>query len=138
MPRIVVVEDDATNALVIERVLTRLGGHEVLVTEDAQEVLDTCARGEADLVLMDVSLSNTVFEGETIDGLRLTRLIQERMGLSSPPVLLLTAHAMRGDRERLLAESGADGYMAKPIVDHAELVCLVAEMIENAPARKTA
>lgn len=125
MPRIVVVEDDATNALVIERVLTRMGGHEVIVTEDAQEVLDRCVGGEVDLVLMDVSLSNTVFEGEAIDGLRLTRLIRERTGTSLPPVLLLTAHAMRGDRERLLDESGADGYMAKPIVDHAELVRLM-------------
>ena len=52
MPRIVVVEDDATNALVVERVLVRMGGHEVIVTEDAQEVLDRCARGEADLVCM--------------------------------------------------------------------------------------
>lgn len=132
MPRIVVVEDDRANALVIERVLTRMGGHEVFVTEDAGEVLDRCAGGRADLVLMDVSLSNTIFEGEAIDGLRLTRLIRERVGSSSPPVLLLTAHAMRGDRERLLRASGADGYMAKPIVDHGELVCLLDETLATA------
>ncbi len=138
MPRIIVVEDDATNARVVERVLARMGGHEVTVTEDAQEVLDRCAGGGVDLILMDVSLTNTHFEGEPIDGLRLTRLVRERAGASSPLVLLLTAHAMRGDCKRLLDESGADGYMAKPIVDHAALVSLVAEMIAGATARQVA
>jgi two-component system cell cycle response regulator DivK len=47
-------------------------------------------------------------------------------------VVLATAHAMRGDAERLLAESGADDYVAKPIVDHAAFVLQVRNFLEAA------
>lgn len=129
MAHILLVEDDPTNARVAERVLCRMGGHEVSVSEDGDGVLARCIAAEFDLVVMDVSLANTKLRGEPIDGLHLTRLIRERCEGGGPPVLLLTAHAMRGDRDRLLATSGADDYIAKPIVDHAELVERVARLL---------
>ncbi|MFP4250114.1 MAG: response regulator [Armatimonadota bacterium] len=122
MAMIVVVEDDPTNARVAERVLSRMAGHSVLVSEDGDDVLARCERAEVDLVVMDISLGNTRVEGRAVDGVRLTQLIRERSPGGGPPVLVLTAHAMRGDRERLLEASGADDYIAKPIVDHHELV----------------
>ncbi len=134
MARIMIVEDDETNARVIGRVLSHMGGHEVSVTEDAEEVLEACTGGCVDLVVMDVSLCNTRYLGKTVDGLALTRLIRELVPAPSPPVLLLTAHAMRGDRERLLQASGADGYLAKPIVDHNELVAEAARLVGTATA----
>jgi len=48
------------------------------------------------------------------------------------PVLLCTAHAMRGDAERLLKESGADDYVAKPITDHERFAALAMQMMERA------
>ena len=48
------------------------------------------------------------------------------------PILLATAHAMRGDAEQLLAESGADGYVAKPIVDHEAFAAHARELMERA------
>ncbi len=131
MARVLVVEDDPVNALVLERVLERMGGHEVTVSDDAETVLSLCADGQVDLVVMDVSLANTSYQGERLDGVKLTRLIREEDGGASPPVLLVTAHAMRGDRERLLQDSGADGYVAKPSVDHAEFTRIVAETLEQ-------
>lgn len=131
MARVLVVEDDPVNALVLERVLERMGGHEVTVSDDAETVLSLCADGQVDLVVMDVSLANTSYQGERLDGVKLTRLIREEDGGASPPVLLVTAHAMRGDRERLLQDSGADGYVSKPIVDHAEFTRIVAEALEQ-------
>lgn len=129
MSHVLIVEDDPTNACVAERVLSRMGGHAVEVIEDGDEVLARCASGQVDLVVMDVSLTNTRVEGEAVDGVRLTELIHEACGEDAPPVLLVTAHAMRGDRERLLRSSGAQGYVAKPIVDHQELVDRVAELL---------
>ena len=70
---------------------------------------------------MDVWLVDTSYQGERLDGLRLTRLIKGQQGGASPPVLLVTAHAMRG----------ADGYVSKPIVDHAEFTRIVAEALEQ-------
>jgi CheY-like chemotaxis protein len=119
---IIIVEDDPINARVAERVLARMGGHTVTVSEDGDEVLARCVGGEVDLVVMDISLANTTVEGEAVDGVRLTQLIRERAPGGGPPVLVLTAHAMRGDRTRLLEASGADDYIAKPIVDHYEFV----------------
>jgi two-component system, cell cycle response regulator DivK len=127
--RIIIVEDDPTNARVAERVLSRMGGHSVLVTEDGDEVLARCERAEVDVVVMDISLGNTRVEGQAVDGVRLTQLIRERAPGGGPPVLVLTAHAMRGDRERLLEASGADDYIAKPIIDHRELVDRVDKLL---------
>lgn len=127
--RIIIVEDDPTNARVAERVLSRMGGHLVLVTEDGDDVLARCAAGEVDLIVMDISLANTRVEGQAVDGVRLTRLIRERAPEGGPPVLVVTAHAMRGDRGRLLDASGADDYIAKPIVDHHELIERVDELL---------
>jgi len=122
MARIIIVEDDPTNARVVARVLSRMGGHEVQLSEDGDDVLALCVAGEVDLVVMDISLCNTQVAGESVDGVGLTQLIRERAPSGGPPVLVLTAHAMRGDRARLLAASGADDYIAKPIVDQHRLV----------------
>lgn len=129
MARIVIVEDDPTNARVAERVLSRMGGHSVMVTEDGDEVLARCAAAKVDLLVMDISLVDTQVAGEPVDGVRLTQMVRERSPGGGPPVLVVTAHAMRGDRGRLLAASGADDYIAKPIVDHRELIERVDELL---------
>ncbi|MFW6437515.1 MAG: response regulator [Armatimonadota bacterium] len=129
MATIIIVEDDPTNARVAERVLSRMGGHAVSVCEDGDDVLARCMRSEVDLIVMDISLANTRVDGEAVDGVRLTQLIRERAPGGGPPVLLLTAHAMRGDRDRLLDASGADDYVAKPVVDHRELIECVGKLL---------
>lgn len=111
---ILVVEDDAFIAALFERVLVRLGHYTVTVTEDADRVLELVQAGQVHLVIMDVALRRTFYRAEAIDGIALTRLIKAG-GAAAPPVLLVTAHAMPGDAERLLAASGADGYLSKPL-----------------------
>ncbi len=101
----------------------------MVVTEDGDEVLERCENSEVDLVVMDISLANTRVDGEPVDGVRLTRMVRERSPNGGPPVLVVTAHAMHGDRARLLALSGADAYIAKPIIDHDELVSRVQKLL---------
>jgi CheY-like chemotaxis protein len=115
--QIVIVEDDPMNALVMSKILTRIGGHHVTVLESVEMVLTLIRTTHIDVVVMDVSLSNTVFQGQSIDGVEFTRLLKADDGTRAVPVLLATAHAMKGDAERLLRESGADDYVAKPISD---------------------
>jgi CheY-like chemotaxis protein len=129
MASILVVEDDKINAKLFELVLSRVGGFSVKVTEDASEVIRIAAEGKADLILMDVSLSNTEYDGVPVDGIDLTRLLKQDARTSSIPVVLTTAHALRGDRERFLEESGADGYISKPIEDNRALVAMVRELL---------
>jgi len=76
MARILVVEDDPDSAVVMQRMLTKSGGHQVKVTEDAAQVVALCRAGTVDLVLMDVSLTNSRYQGEPVDGLQLTRMLK--------------------------------------------------------------
>lgn len=137
MPDLVlVVEDEPANAVLVEAILTSLGGFEVTYSDDGDEILAVVRNRPVAAVLMDVSLGNTRVEGKKVDGVELTRKIRDLpMGLNLP-VILLTAHAMRGDRERLLFSSSANDYVAKPIIDQQGLVELVKRHIRAAEAVK--
>jgi len=121
VPRVLIVEDDPGNALVMRTILSRLGRMAAEVTEDGDLVLERVAAGRVDVVVMDVSLGNTRVAGVSVDGLELTRrlLAAARAAGRQVRVFIATAHAMRGDRERFLAETGAHSYVAKPITDPA-------------------
>ena len=119
MKHVLMVEDDPHNAVVFHKILERRAGCRVTVCEDAAEILKAVRSGDVDLVMMDVSLGNTSLDGRPLNGVELSRMIKSDPATAHVPVIIATAHAMRGDAERLLAESKADGYVAKPIVDHA-------------------
>jgi CheY-like chemotaxis protein len=133
---VLVVEDDPANAVLVEAILTTVGDFEVLRAEDGDEVLRAVRELPVAAVLMDVSLSHTRVDGERVDGVELTRRLRDVPEGLNLPVILLTAHAMRGDRERLLFSSSANDYMAKPIVDQRGLVDLVRRHIRAAGAVK--
>jgi len=129
--RILVVEDDPMNAKLFEMILGRKAGYEVSVTEDPEFVLEAARGGEVDLIVMDVSLSNSTWEGQPVDGLAITRLLKADPAAQAVPVLLATAHAMKGSKEKFLAESGADDYVSKPIVSSDELIARVKTLLES-------
>lgn len=132
MRRALVVEDDAHNAMLFRKLLEKRCGCVVTVTESVQEILDACRTGEVELVVMDVSLNNTRWEGKPINGVEICQLLKQDPATSAIPVLLATAHAMRGDAEALMAESGADDYVAKPIVDHEQFVARIRARLREA------
>ncbi|MFI5098503.1 MAG: response regulator transcription factor [Candidatus Acidiferrales bacterium] len=126
--RVLIVEDNALVAKFFQMALERAGGFSCLVTEDVPTILRELSAGEVDLVLLDISLTNAEWDGRSINGVELCRLLKGK----SPrrlPVILATAHAMSGDRERLLESSGADGYLEKPVYDSAQLVAKVRELM---------
>ena len=130
MRRIVIVEDDALVAKYLKYVLDQDGRYDdVVVTESGDEVL-ALARDPATVALIvDVSLRSTQLDGRYIDGLELTRAIKADPATAPLPVIVATAHAMSGDRERFLRESGADGFLRKPITDPADVRSLIAELV---------
>jgi len=131
---VLVVEDDPANAVLVEAILSSVGGYDVVCSGDGDEVLEVIQERPVLAVLMDVSLGNTRIAGEKIDGVELTRRIRDLSEGLNLPVILLTAHAMKGDRERLLFESSANDYVAKPIIDQKGLVELVGRHIRAAEA----
>ncbi len=122
MSHVVVVEDDAHSALLFRKLFEKRCGCQVTVTESVEEILGLCRGGTVGLVIMDVSLHNSRWEGRAVNGVEICRLLKQDPVTAHIPVVLATAHAMRGDAESLLIESGADDYVAKPIVDHGEFV----------------
>ena len=129
---VLVVEDDPANAVLVKAILSTVGGFEVVTTDDGDEVMRVVAEQPVAAVLMDVSLGQTRVENVKVDGVELTRRIRDLPRGHTLPVILLTAHAMKGDRERLLFSSSANDYVAKPIIDQRGLVSLVERHIEAA------
>lgn len=122
MKRILLVEDNAANRKLIGDHLRRVG-HEVREVETADEGIALALAERFDLVVMDVQLPGT-------DGLTATRLLRSSPATRNLPVLAVTAHAMRGDEERILA-AGCDGYAAKPIA-YKEFLALVTRLLVGA------
>jgi CheY-like chemotaxis protein len=134
MKHILVVEDDTLNATLFRKLLERRGGFRVTVTGSPAELFRLVRSGEVSVVLMDVSLADTEWEGGPVNGVDLCRLLKADPDCTGVPVILATAHAMRGDAETLLTESGADDYVAKPVVDHEDFVARVRRWAEREAA----
>jgi two-component system, cell cycle response regulator DivK len=107
MKTIAVVEDNADNRLLLQSLL----GDTYLITEyeDGAAALAGLRSGPPDLVILDISLPG-------MDGEEVLANIRADSSLRDLPVIALTAHAMAGDRERLL-RAGFNDYLAKPITD---------------------
>ena len=131
MKTVLIVEDDMINARVFSKILTKRGGLAVKHTENVDEVMKIAESGEVDVILMDVSLSHSVYQGKPVDGIRITQMLKANSVTATLPIILVTAHAMDGDRENFLQQSGADGYISKPIVDHQKFVDDVKAMIDD-------
>lgn len=106
MPRAWVVEDNDASFELVEFLLVE-GGWEVQRARDAAELRALLGSGAADMVLLDMHLPDA-------SGLELLAELRADRRHRDVPVIALTAHAMRGDRERFLA-AGCDGYLSKPI-----------------------
>lgn len=107
--KILVAEDNLINLKLLETIL--LQQHfRVIAVDNGQKAVDIYLKEHFDLVLMDIDMP-------VMDGLTANRLIKEidkRDGRGYVPVIALTAHALIGDRERIVA-AGLDAHLAKPI-----------------------
>jgi signal transduction histidine kinase/CheY-like chemotaxis protein len=112
--RVLVAEDNLVNQRLIGRLLQKWG-HDVTIVSSGEQAVEATAGTPFDLVLMDVQMPG-------MDGFEATQAIRLREAATGAPhltIIAITAHAMKGDRERCL-EAGMDGYVSKP-VEAAEL-----------------
>ena len=103
---VLIVEDNRQNLELVQFLLEEVG-HRVRSAGDARSARVELDRELPDLVLMDMQLPGT-------DGLELVQELRQDPRFRRLPIVALTAHALRGDRERFLA-GGCDGYIPKPI-----------------------
>lgn len=132
MKTVLIVDDDLINARVFSKILTKRGGLSVKHTENVEEILKIALSGAADLILMHVSLSRSVYQSKSVDGIKITQMLKSDPQTAKLPVILVTAHAMEGDRENFLKQSGADGYISKPVVDHQQFVDQILGLLPQA------
>ena len=136
MKTVLIVEDDPVNARVFSKILTKRGGLTVKHTENVEEVIQIAQNKEADLILMDVSLARSVYQGQSVDGIKITQMLKAEPDTAKLPIILVTAHAMAGDRTRhriihiraVMVEGGQGADRA----DHdRHRVCIPAETAEE-------
>ena len=106
MAKILLVEDNEMNWEMLSERLT-MRGFDVVIAIDGVQGLAMAQSETPDLILMDISLPE-------IDGLEATKRLKALPQTSQIPIIILTSHAMSGDRERAL-KSGCDDYDTKPI-----------------------
>ncbi|GAB7023780.1 ABC transporter substrate binding protein [Salidesulfovibrio brasiliensis] len=106
--KILLVEDERVNRLAASKMLEQ-AGHEVLTAENGRKALAVLAETKLDVILMDIQMPE-------MDGMEATRTIREDNvgGQGDIPIIALTAHALKGDKQAFLA-AGMDGYIAKPV-----------------------
>ncbi|HYL78831.1 MAG TPA: response regulator [Bryobacteraceae bacterium] len=106
--RVLLAEDNVVNQFLAQRLLEK-HGYSVTVVGDGREVLSSLDTATFDVILMDIQMPG-------VTGLEATSIIRQRETLTGRhvPIIAMTAHAMKGDRERCLA-AGMDGYISKPI-----------------------
>ena len=105
---VLVAEDNAVNQLLVRRLIEK-EGHAVVVVENGIKALRALEQQQFDLVMMDVEMPE-------MDGFEATAAIREREKATGghQHIVAMTAHAMKGDRERCMG-GGMDGYLSKPI-----------------------
>ncbi|MCX4246465.1 response regulator [Paraliomyxa miuraensis] len=123
MKRIALVEDNDDNRALISALLD--DAYELYEYADGPSALEGMMTQRPDLVLLDISLPG-------MDGTEVLTRLRAHDDLRALPVVVLTAHAMRGDRERFLA-LGFDAYVSKPIIDEDELLQTIERLLGASP-----
>jgi two-component system cell cycle response regulator DivK len=104
--KILVVEDNQDNREMVVKAL-KFHGYQVIEAIDGEEAIEKAKAENPDLILLDIYLPK-------MDGYEATKRLKRDGRLKDIPVIALTAHAMKGNREEALA-AGCDGYIPKPI-----------------------
>ncbi|HUT18134.1 MAG TPA: response regulator [Anaerolineae bacterium] len=106
MAKVLYIEDNLTNRLLVLRVLTA-EGHTVLEAGNGLQGLDIARRERPDLILVDINMPD-------LDGYEVAARLRALGEPGQVPIVAVTANVLRGDRERSL-QAGCDGYIQKPL-----------------------
>jgi len=105
MKTVLVVEDNPDNRQIITYALQR-SGYEVIAAETGEQGVELAIARRPFFIVMDINLPG-------IDGIEATRRIRSSASNGSIPIIAITSHAMRGDREQIMT-AGCNGYFEKP------------------------
>ncbi|MFP4497348.1 MAG: ATP-binding protein, partial [Vulcanimicrobiota bacterium] len=106
LPKILVVEDEPVNQTLIETYLKN-NNYDLTLVSTGEKALEICGEVQFDLILMDIRLPD-------MEGDKVTKILKANPDYINIPIIALTAYAMKGDRDKLMAQ-GCDDYLSKPV-----------------------
>jgi len=110
LPKKILIVDDNQDSRELTVKVLKNRGYQIIEASDGEEALEKALAEKPDLILMDISIPK-------INGYEVTRRLKSQADFKATPIIALTAHAMKGDKEKAL-EAGCDGYISKPINVH--------------------
>lgn len=110
LPKKILIVDDNQDSRELAVKVLKNRGYQMIEASDGEEALEKALAEKPDLILMDISIPK-------INGYEVTRRLKSQTDFKATPIIALTAHAMKGDKEKAL-EAGCDGYISKPINVH--------------------
>lgn len=119
--KILIVEDDPFTQQFYNYFFTRTG-HEIVITEDGDKILDYLGSESISLLILDINLKNTYLHNEKTDGIKIAKYIREKSEYKDIPILLVTAYQNKIGTKTFFDEKIADDYIIKPINDFNELL----------------
>jgi CheY-like chemotaxis protein len=117
MKKILIIEDD----IITQQFYTmffKKRSLDCIITDNGDKIFDALAREEIGVILMDINLSNTYFNGEKIDGIKLSQLIKANSNYVSIPLVLVTASSLSSQIKKFLSDTKAEDIVTKPILDY--------------------
>ena len=128
LKKIVIVEDDLFLQDFYKMFFKKIGG-EIIILENADEILQVINSGNICLIIMDINLRNTFLHSQRVDGIKFSRYIKEKYPHLHIPIILITAYPLSSYGKNLLEESLADDYLVKPITDYNKLVDKINKLV---------
>lgn len=110
LPEKILIVDDNQDSRELAVKILKNAGYQMIEAADGEEALEKAVAENPDIILMDISIPK-------IDGYEVTRRLKSQVSFKNTPVIALTAHAMKGDKEKAI-DAGCEGYISKPIDIH--------------------
>ena len=128
---ILLVEDDYLLGRSTAKLLEKAGQHRVRLTHKAADVFKHCQSGGIDLVIMDVNLPGTFWQGKEVTGVDLSRMLKSQQRTARLPIVLLSANTTDAEQSRLLSEAMADSIYTKPITNANDFLILLIQVSDG-------
>lgn len=103
----------------------------LIQTEEGDAIFKSLEDENVSLIIMDISLKNTFYNGKKYDGLELTRVIKNNPDYKDIPVILISAYKKKSANVNIFEESQADDYIVKPITDFKAFLERVRDLVKS-------
>lgn len=126
--KLLIVEDDPFTQQFYDYLFSKTD-YEIIQTEDGDEIRRVLENEEIALVILDINLKNTSWDGKKVDGVNISKFLKDSEDTAEIPILLVTAYQKKVGNNNLFLNSKADDYIIKPITDFNALLDKINKLV---------